>query len=157
MTYKAFIVFIVALAVVGAGGFIMGRNPNPQAGGFSTNGFASSTLTAIPVPISAGGTNKTSQTTNGVCYFDGTLITCSTGVFYNGTSFAIGSTTPLATLQLTPTGSNATTSAEFGKAGQTTGSCITYFSATGTPVYAVFNNGAAAPIYTATQPSGCTD
>ena len=94
MDYKALIVVIAAVALAGAGGFLMGRNPNPQAGGFYTNGFASSTLTTIPVTLATGGTNATSQTTNGVCYDNGTSITCSTGITYTATGFGIATTSP---------------------------------------------------------------
>lgn len=44
--------------------------------------------------IADGGTNATSQTTNGVNYFDGTSITSGTGLVFNGTNVGIGTTTP---------------------------------------------------------------
>ena len=155
MDYKSLIVVIIAVALAGAGGFLMGRNPNPQAGGFYTNGFASSTLTTIPVTLATGGTNATSQTTNGVCYDSGTLITCSTGLTFGSGKLSVGSTTPNATLQVTPTGSNATTSVEFGKASQNKGTCITYFDTAGTAVYGFIAAGATSFTYSNTEPSGC--
>jgi len=71
-------------------------------------------------------------------------------------NIGIGSTTPAANFQVA-NGSAATTSVSFGSKNVTRGSCITYYSATGTPVYAVFMNGAAPPTYTATKLSGCQD
>lgn len=40
---------------------------------------------AIPVAISSGGTNQTSQTSHGVNFFDGTHITSAAGFVYDGT------------------------------------------------------------------------
>ena len=54
---------------------------------------ASQVLTNIgTVPIANGGTNTTTQTTNGVCYYNGTGITCANPNTYDGTTFSIGST-----------------------------------------------------------------
>jgi hypothetical protein len=44
--------------------------------------------------ITNGGTNATTQTTNGVNYFNGTSITSGTDFNYNGTNVGIGSTSP---------------------------------------------------------------
>ena len=44
--------------------------------------------------IANGGTNATTQTTNGVNYFNGTSITSGTDFNYNGTNVGIGSTSP---------------------------------------------------------------
>lgn len=43
----------------------------------------------VPIPIADGGTLATSQTTNGVNYFDGTKITSGTNVSYDGTTFQV--------------------------------------------------------------------
>lgn len=48
--------------------------------------------------IGNGGTNATSQTTNGVNYFNGTSITSGTGFTFTGTNVGIGSTSPGAAL-----------------------------------------------------------
>jgi hypothetical protein len=57
---------------------------------------ATSTLATISgtLAIANGGTNATSQTTNGVNYFNGTSITSGTGLTFTGTNFGIGTTTP---------------------------------------------------------------
>lgn len=74
-----------------------------------------------------------------------------------GGNVGVGTTTPVANFQVTNSSANSTTSASFGKINQNKGTCITYYSATGTPVYMVFLDGAAAPTYTATKLSGCQD
>lgn len=48
--------------------------------------------------IPNGGTNSTSQTTNGVNYFDGTEITSGAGLTFDGTHMGVGSSTPWAYL-----------------------------------------------------------
>jgi hypothetical protein len=67
----------------------------------------------------------------------------------------IGTSTPLANFQVASTTSNATTSVQFGKAGQNKGTCMTYYDTAGTPVYGFIAAGATAFTYTATKPSGC--
>ncbi|MEK7136340.1 MAG: hypothetical protein AAB821_02000, partial [Patescibacteria group bacterium] len=46
------------------------------------------------LPVANGGTNATSQSTNGVNYFNGTSITSGTSFVFNGTNVGIGTTTP---------------------------------------------------------------
>ena len=111
MDYKALIVVIAAVALAGAGGFLMGRNPNPQAGGFFTQGYPAAN--------------------------------------------SIGTSTPLATFQVTAAAANATTSLEIGKANQNKGTCITYFDTAGTAVYGFIAAGATSFTYSNTEPSGC--
>jgi hypothetical protein len=67
----------------------------------------------------------------------------------------IGTTTPVATLQVTDSSVNATTSLQLGKPGQNKGTCLTYYDTAGTPVYGFIAAGATAFTYTATKPSGC--
>lgn len=67
----------------------------------------------------------------------------------------IGSTTPIADLQVSTSTANATTSLQFGKPNQNKGTCITYYDTAGTPVYGFIATGATAFTYTATKPSGC--
>lgn len=43
----------------------------------------------IPFPISLGGTNSTSQSNEGILFFDGTSITSNTNLTYNGTFFEL--------------------------------------------------------------------
>ena len=69
--------------------------------------------------------------------------------------FGIGTTTPLANLQVTASSSNATTSVQFGKSGQNKGTCQTFYDTAGTPVYAYIPAGTTAFTLTNTQPSGC--
>lgn len=70
-------------------------------------------------------------------------------------SFAIGSTTSLANLQVTNSSVNATTSIQFGKANQNKGTCATYYDTAGTPVYSYIPAGTTAWTNTSVQPSGC--
>jgi hypothetical protein len=70
-------------------------------------------------------------------------------------SVAVGSTTPVATFQVTSSDANATTSLQLGKPGQNKGTCLTYYDTAGTPVYGFIAAGATAFTYTATKPSGC--
>lgn len=72
-----------------------------------------------------------------------------------GTTFGIGTSTPIAVFQATATTSNATTSIQFGKPNQNKGTCITYYDAGGTPLYGFIATGATAFTYTSTKPSGC--
>lgn len=48
----------------------------------------------------------------------------------------IGTTTPVASLQITNVSSNATSTAEFGKANQNKGSCLKFYRTDGTAIYA---------------------
>ena len=50
------------------------------------------------LPIANGGTNTSSQTSNGVNYFDGTKITSGTGLVFDGTSLGVATTSPTYTL-----------------------------------------------------------
>ena len=47
------------------------------------------------IGIGYGGTNATSQTTNGVNYYNGTSITSGTGFVYTGGNVGIGNIIPL--------------------------------------------------------------
>lgn len=62
-----------------------------------TMGTASLTGT---VAIAQGGTNATTQTTNGVSYYDGTKITSGTGLVYTGSNVGIGTTSPASLLSV---------------------------------------------------------
>ena len=57
-------------------------------------------------------------------------------------SVGIGSTSPTVPLQVTVSGSNATSSLEVGKAGQTKGSCLVMYDAVGTVQYVSIHDGA---------------
>lgn len=50
--------------------------------------------------VARGGTNATSQTTNGVNYFNGTSITSGTGLTFDGTKLGVGTTSPYAKLSV---------------------------------------------------------
>ena len=52
------------------------------------------------LPVANGGTNATSQTTNGVNYFNGTSITSGTGLTFDGTKLGVGTTSPYAKLSV---------------------------------------------------------
>jgi len=67
----------------GSGGFGSATVSSPLS-------FTGGTLSLGTVPIAKGGTNATSQTTNGVAYFDGTKITTGTGLTYDGTDLTVG-------------------------------------------------------------------
>ena len=58
------------------------------------------------LPIANGGTNASSQTSNGVNYFNGTSITSGTGLTFDGTNLGVGSTTPGSLLSIGTTGWN---------------------------------------------------
>jgi hypothetical protein len=60
--------------------------------------FSAGTLALGTVGVANGGTGSTSQTSNGVNYFNGTNITSNTNLNFNGANFGIGTTTPAATL-----------------------------------------------------------
>lgn len=84
----------------------------------------------------------------------------SGSAWINSGLFAFGSSTPVATLQVTATSSNATTSLQVGKAGQTKGTCLTIYTATGTPVYMTvqsYSGGVPVASYTDIKPSGCAN
>lgn len=68
---------------------------------FTIPAFASQINTGQGVTgISGGGTNATSQTTNGVNYFDGTKITSGSVFTFNGTNVGIGTSLGLAKLDI---------------------------------------------------------
>lgn len=67
----------------------------------------------------------------------------------------VGTTTPVANLQVTTASANATTSLQFGKPSQNKGTCITFYDTGGTPLYGYIAAGATAFTYTSTKPSGC--
>ncbi|MEK7614039.1 MAG: hypothetical protein AAB439_04165, partial [Patescibacteria group bacterium] len=67
----------------------------------STLGVALSDTTGT-LSIAKGGTNATSQTTNGVNYFNGTSITSGTGLTFDGTNLGVASTSPWAKLAVNP-------------------------------------------------------
>lgn len=64
---------------------------NAYFGGSATSTFSSTgALTlATPLGISSGGTNNSSQTSNGITYFDGTRITTNSNLTYSGSNFQI--------------------------------------------------------------------
>lgn len=45
---------------------------------------------SAPLDIAGGGTNTSTQTTNGVAYFDGTKITTGTALVWDGTKLGVG-------------------------------------------------------------------
>lgn len=56
--------------------------------------YTGTTLSVGTVSIADGGTNATTQTSNGVNYFDGTSITSGTGLTFTGTNLGVGTTSP---------------------------------------------------------------
>lgn len=87
----------------------------------------------------------------------GNFLVASTTSLYQtvGGQIGIGTSTPTATFQATASADNATTSIQFGKAGQNKGTCVTYYDTAGSPVYGFIAAGATTFTYTATKPSGC--
>lgn len=83
-----------------------------------------------------------------------TNITEALTILDNG-NVGVGTTTPIATFQVTNPSANATTSVQFGKPNQNKGTCLTYYDTAGTPVYGFITAGATAFTFTATKPSGC--
>lgn len=77
------------------------------------------------------------------------------GGAYFSYSVGIGTTTPIADLQVATSTANATTSVQFGKANQNKGTCMTFYDTAGTPVYGYFPAGSVTITYTSTIPSGC--
>src|SRR3989344_3464271 len=69
----------------------------------SSLGIALSDTTGT-LAIARGGTNATTQTTNGVNFFNGTSITSGTALTFDGTNLGIGTTTPSRLLHVTNTG-----------------------------------------------------
>ena len=68
------------------------------------------------LPIANGGTNASSQTTNGVNYYNGTSITSGSGFVYTGGQVGIGTATPTAALTV-----NGSSAFQFGTDYSTTG------------------------------------
>ena len=86
-------------------------------GALATAATASLTSQVAGVlPIANGGTNATTQTTNGVNYYNGTSITSNSGLVYNGTQLGIGTASPVAALTV-----NGTSAFMFGTDYTTTG------------------------------------
>ena len=72
------------------------------------------TDTTGTLPINRGGTNATAQTTNGINYFDGTSITSSSNLTYNGTNLVLtGGSISAGTQFIAPVGSAGTPSYSF--------------------------------------------
>lgn len=69
-------------------------------------------------------------------------------------AIGIGSSTPLATWQVTATTANATSTLEIGKKGQTKGSCIKMYRYDGTGVYLTVNSANALVVSTTTCITG---
>ena len=61
--------------------------------GAGLTGIGTASISGV-IPIANGGTNTSSQTTNGVAYFDGTEITTGTSFVYTGGNVGIGTTSP---------------------------------------------------------------
>ncbi len=97
--------------------------------------ITSGTWNGNGIAILFGGTNASSQTTNGVNYFNGTSITSGSGFVYTGGQVGIGTATPTAELTL-----NGTDAFQFG---------TNYTTAT-TPQNDVAINTAASVRYTGT-------
>jgi hypothetical protein len=82
-------------------------------------------------------------------------VTPAANTIFSSGNVGIGTTTPLAMLQVTNLSANATTSLQFGKPGQNKGTCLTYYDTAGTPVYGFIAAGATTFTYTTSKPSGC--
>ncbi|TAK59218.1 hypothetical protein EPO14_00140 [Patescibacteria group bacterium] len=79
--------------------------------------------------VAGGGTNATSQTTNGVNYFNGTSITSGTGLTFTGTNFGVGSTSPYGRLSVSGAGTD-------------TGIAFLVANSSNIPKFAILDNGA---------------
>lgn len=95
---------------------------SPRAGGFATNGYNATTT-------------ATSGITNGIFYFNGVNLATSAGLEFVNGRLAIGTTTPVASLQVNATTTNATSTVEVGQVGQNKGSCLKLYDVAGTPAY----------------------
>lgn len=98
-----------------------GTLPTGRLSGSYTGITGVGTLTAgtwngSAIGIGYGGTNASSQTTNGVNYYNGTSITSGSGFVYNGSSVGIGTASPTASLTV-----NGTSAFQFGSDYSTTG------------------------------------
>ncbi len=81
------------------GGLTIGSLNGPLQ---ANNGVVSATTS---IGVVYGGTNATSQTTNGVNYFNGTSITSGTNFTFDGTNVAIGTANPTRNLTINATDS----------------------------------------------------
>jgi hypothetical protein len=92
-------------ATVISGGTWQGGTIQPGYGGTGLTTFtgannalystSSSALTAGTLPVAAGGTGSTSFTTNYIPYSNGSTLTSSSSLQFNGSSFRAGAATPL--------------------------------------------------------------
>lgn len=63
---------------------------------------------ASPLPVAQGGTAATSQTSNGVAYYNGSIITTGLGLTYSGGDLGIGTASPSTSLQVIGTATATT-------------------------------------------------
>lgn len=110
-----------SLTIASLGGLLKATAGLVSAASAGTDYYAPG---STDVAIADGGTNSSSQTTNGVNYFDGTKITSGTNVTYDGTTFTVNGSGTNNTLKVI--GSSAVSSGLYFQNTQTAGQAVVY-------------------------------